>query len=80
MCSASATHTQNKRILKESHLNMQYQNSLSAVVRAITSRRITPEKISVSSLRKKLSVNGSLYKNDILAAYSLGRIHHNIYR
>ena len=31
-------------------------------------------------MHKKLSVNGSLYENDILAAYSLGRIHHNIYR
>ena len=30
-------------------------------------------------MRKKLSVNGSLYENDILAPYSLGRIHHNIY-
>ena len=59
---------------------MQYQNSLSAVVRAITTLRITQEIIPVSSLRKKLSVNGSLYENDILAAYSLGRIHNNIYR
>ena len=59
---------------------MQYQNSLSAVVRAITSRRITPEIIFVSSLRNKLSVNGYLYENDIFAAYSLGRIHYNIYR
>ena len=80
LCSASATHTQNERILEESNLKMQYQNSLSAVVRAITKRRITPEIISVNSLLKKLSVNGSLYENDILAAYSLGRIHHNIYR
>ena len=59
---------------------MQNQNSLSAVVPAITLRRITPETIPVSSLRTKLSVNGSLYENDILAAYSLGRILHNIYR
>ena len=58
---------------------MQYQNSLSAVVRAITSRRITPEIIFVSSLGKKLLVNGSLYENYILAAYFLGKIHHNIY-
>ena len=25
-------------------------------------------------------INGSLYKHDILTAYSLGRIHHKIYR
>ena len=80
LCSASATHTKNERKLEESSLKIQYQNSLSAVVRAITTRRITPEIIPVSSLRKKLAVPGSLYENDILAAYSLGRIHHNIYR
>ena len=74
------THTQNERILKESNLKMHYQNILSAVVCAITTRRITLEIIPVSSLRKKLSVNGFLYKNDILAAYSFNRINHNIYR
>ena len=58
---------------------MQYQSSSSAVVRAITTRRIIPEISPVSSLRKKLSLNGSLYENDILAAYSHGRIYHNIY-
>ena len=80
LCSASATHTTNERILEKSSLKMQYQNSLSAVVHAITTRRITPEIIPVSSLRRKLSIPGSLYENDILSAYSLGRIHHNIYR
>ena len=79
-CAQLALHTQNERILEESNLKMQYQNSVSAVVRAITTRRITPEIIPVSSLRLKLSVNGSLSENNILAAYSLGRIHHNIYR
>ena len=79
-CAQQALHIQNERILEESNLKMQYQNSLSAVVRAITTPRITPEIIPVSSLRKTLSVNGSVYENDILAAYSLGRIHHNIYR
>ena len=59
---------------------MQYQNSLPALVRAITTLRITQEIIPVSSLRKKLSVNSSLYEQDILAAYSVGRIHNNIYR
>ena len=80
LCSASTTHTNNERILEKSSLKMQYQNSLSRVVHAITTRRITPEIIPVSSLRNKLSVPGSLYETDILAAYSLGRIHHNIYR
>ena len=59
---------------------MQSKNLLSSVVCAIITRRITPEIIPVSSLRKKLTVNKSLYEKDILAAYSLGRIHNNIYR
>ena len=58
---------------------MQYQNSLSAIIRAITTCSKTPKIISVNYLSKKLSVNGILYKNDILAAYSLERIYHNIY-
>ena len=54
---------------------MQYQNSLSAVVRAITTRIITPEIILLSSLRKMLFVNGSLYENNILATDSFRKIH-----
>ena len=34
----------------------------------------------MSSLRKGLKINSTLFENDILTAYSLGRIHHNIYR
>ena len=34
----------------------------------------------MSSLRKSLKINNTLFEHDILTAYSLGRIHHNIYR
>ena len=63
-----------------SNLRLQYRTSLSAVVTAITTRRITPEILPLSSLRKSLKINNTLFENDILTAYSLGRIHHNIYR
>ena len=80
LCSASETHIQNERLLEMSNLRLQYRTSLSAVVTAITTRRITPEILPVSSLRKSLKINNTLFVNDILTAYSLGRIHHNIYR
>ena len=63
-----------------SNLRLQYRTSLSAVVTAITTRRITPEISPVSSLRKSFKINTTLFENDILTVYSLGRIHHNIYR
>ena len=53
---------------------------ISAVVNSLTNHRITPEIIPVRSLRKSLMINGSLYTHDILTAYSLGRIHHKIFR
>ena len=62
-----------------SNLRFQYRKSLSAVVSAITTRRITPEILPVSSLRKSLKIKNTLFEHDILTAYSLGRIHHNIY-
>ena len=77
-CAQLALQTKHERILEESNLKMQYQNLLSAVVRAITTRRIILEIIPLSSMSKKLTVNGSLYEDDILDAYSLGRIYHNI--
>ena len=80
MCSVSATNTANERILEQSNLRLQYRQSLSAVVNSLTNHRITPEIIPVRSLRKSLMMNGSLYLHDILTAYSLGRIHHKIYR
>ena len=80
LCSASAIHTDNERTLEKSNLKLHYSTSLSSVVTALTTRRITPEIIPVSSLRKSLNVNGTLFEKDILSAYSLGRIHHNIYR
>ena len=47
---------------------------------AITTRRITPEILPVNSFRQSLNINNTLFANDILTAYSLGSIHHNIYR
>ena len=41
LCLASETHTQIKRSLEMSNLRLQYRMSLSAVVAAITTRRIT---------------------------------------
>ena len=66
--------------MEKSNLCLQYRTLLSAVVTAITTRRITPEILPVSSLRKGLKINSTLFENDILTAYSLSRIHHNIYR
>ena len=63
-----------------SNLRLQYRTSLSEVVTAITTRRFTPDIFPVSSLRKSLNINNTLFEHDILTAYSLGRIHHNIYR
>ena len=80
MCSASATHTANERTLERSNLRLQYRQSLSAVVNSMTNHRITPEIIQVRSIRNSLIINGFLYEHDILTAYSLGRIHHKIYR
>ena len=80
LCSASSTHTQNERVLERNNLKIQYHNALSTFVNAITTRRITPEIIPISSLRKSLNTNGTLFQNDILAVYSFGRIHHTIYR
>ena len=80
LCSASATHSDNERALERNNLKLQYRSSLSTVVTAITTRRITPEIIPVSSLRKYLKMNGTLFEHDILTAYSVGRIHHTIYR
>ena len=80
LCSDSSTHTQNERVLERNNLKIQYHNALSTVISAITTRRITPVIIPISSLRKSLNTNGSLFKTDILAAYSLGQIHHTIYR
>ena len=51
LCSASETQTQNELSLELSNLRLQYRTSLSAVVTAITTRRITPEILPVSSLR-----------------------------
>ena len=34
----------------------------------------------MSPLRKSLKINSTLFENDILTAYSLSRIHNNIYR
>ena len=80
LCSARSTHTQNKRVVERNNLKIQYHNALRTVVSAIKTRRITPEIIPISSLRKSLSTNQTLFQNDILASYSLGRIHHTIYR
>ena len=80
ICSASKTHSENEQILQSANLRLQYKNSLSTVVNAITTRRVNPEIIPISSLRKSLNLNGTLYEKDILTAYSLGRIHNNIYR
>ena len=81
MLSNRYTHTHTKlKNFRRNNLKIKYQHSLSAEVSAITTRRITPEIIPDSALLKKLLVNGSLYENDILAAYFLGRIHQNIYR
>ena len=80
LCSASSTYTQNERVLERNNLKIQYHNALSTVVCAITTLRITPETILISSLRKSLNTNRILFQNDILPAYSLGRIHHTIYR
>ena len=79
LCSANETHTQNERSLEMSNGRLQYRTSLSAVVSAITTRRITPEILPISSLRKSLKIDNTLFEHDILTAYSLGRIHHNIY-
>ena len=78
--SASSTHTQNERVLERNNLKIQYHNALSTVVNAIRTSRITPEIIHITSLRKSLNTNGTVCQNDILAAYSLGQIHHTIYR
>ena len=67
-------------VLECNNLKNQYYNALSTVVSAITTRRITPEIIPISSLRNSLNTNKTLFQNDICAAYSLGRIHHIIYR
>ena len=67
-------------MFERNNLKIQYHNAVSTVVRAIATRRITPKLISISSLRKSLNTNGILFQNYILAAYSLGRIHHTIYR
>ena len=80
LCSASSTHTQNKRVLDRNNFKIEYHNALSIVVSAIKTRRITPEIIPISSLRKNLNTNQTLFKNDILAAHSLGRIYPTIYR
>ena len=72
LCSASSTHTQNERVLKRNNLKIQYHNALSTVVGAITTHRITPEIIPISSLRTSLNTNGTLFQHDVLAAYSLG--------
>ena len=78
LCSASSTHIQNDRVLERNNLKIQYHNALSTVVGAIKTRRITPEIIPISSLRKSLNTNGTLFQHDILADYSLNRIHHTI--
>ena len=57
--SARSTHTQNERVLKRNNLKIQYHNAISTVVCAITTRRITPEIIPISSLRKHLNTNGT---------------------
>ena len=80
LCSASKTHTQNERLLEQNNLKTQYHNALSTVVGAITTRRITLKIIPLSSFRNSLNINGTLFQTDILSAYSLGRIHHTIYR
>ena len=84
LCAASSTHSDNERLLEKNILKIyiifQYHNSLSAVVKAITSRKITPDIVSVNSLRSKLDIRDTIYEHDMLAAYSLGRIHNNIYR
>ena len=80
LCSDSSTHTQNERVLERNNFKIQYHNSLSTVESAITTRRITPEIFPISSLRKSLNKNRTLFQNDILAAYSLFRIHYTIYR
>ena len=80
LCSASDPHTQNERSLKISNLRLQYSTSFSVVVTAITTRLITPEVLPVSLLKKCLNINNTLFDNDILTAYSLSKIHHNIYR
>ena len=58
-------HSQNKRSLAMSNLRLQYRTRLSAVVTAITTRRITPEILPVSSLRKSLKINNTLFEHDI---------------
>ena len=73
-------HIHNERSLEMSNLHLQYRTSLSSVVNAITTRRITPEILPISSLKNTLNINNTLFEKDILTAYSLGRIHHNIYR
>ena len=80
LCSASETHTQNERALEQSSLKIQYYSSLSAVINAITTRRITPEIIPINSLKYNLHINNTIFESDILSAYTLGRIDHNIYR
>ena len=72
-------HTQNERSLEMSNIRLQYRTSLSAAVTAITTRQITRKILPVSSLKKSLKINSTLFENDILTAYSLGKIHHNIY-
>ena len=62
-----------------SNLFLQYRTSLSAVVTAITTHRITPKILPVSSLRQSCKIKSTLFENNILTAYSLGRIHHIIY-
>ena len=59
LCYTSSIHTQNKRVLKRNNLKIQYYNALTTVVGAITTRRITPKLILISSLRKSLNTNGT---------------------
>ena len=57
LCSASSNHTQNERVLERNNLKIQYHNALSTVVGAITTGRITPEIVPISSIRKSLNTN-----------------------
>ena len=74
---ASKTHTQTDRSYGIRNLRFLYRTLLLAVVTAITTRRITPELILVSSLKKVWILTIRCLKT-ILWLLTLGRIHQNI--
>ena len=72
LCIARANHSYNERIFDKSILKIQYQNTLSNVVKEFTSKKINLEIILISLLFDITLINNSIFEQDISTAYTLG--------